>query len=215
MFIDSLIVGPYQTNCYIYGNEETKSAWIIDPGADADQIINIIEKRNVTPVSILLTHGHWDHIMGLPKLIETYPSLEIFIGEKDLNYLGKEGKDFINKHCFDLTFLQRFKDEINSLPKADYVLNGDEFLDDCKLKVIATPGHTPGGVCYYSAENNILFSGDTLFANSIGRCDLFGGDYQAIQKSLEKLMELDDEVIVLPGHGPRTSIKQEKNNPYF
>ncbi|MGD1818419.1 MAG: MBL fold metallo-hydrolase [Pleomorphochaeta sp.] len=215
MFIDSLIVGPYQTNCYIYGNEETKSAWIIDPGADADQIINIIEKRNVTPVSILLTHGHWDHIMGLPKLIETYPSLEIFIGEKDLNYLGKEGKDFINKHCFDLTFLQRFKNEINSLPKADYVLNGDEFLDDCKLKVIATPGHTPGGVCYYSAENNILFSGDTLFANSIGRCDLFGGDYQAIQKSLEKLMELDDEVIVLPGHGPRTSIKQEKNNPYF
>jgi glyoxylase-like metal-dependent hydrolase (beta-lactamase superfamily II) len=153
--------------------------------------------------------------MGLPKLIETYPSLEIFIGEKDLNYLGKEGKDFINKHCFDLTFLQRFKNEINSLPKADYVLNGDEFLDDCKLKVIATPGHTPGGVCYYSAENNILFSGDTLFANSIGRCDLFGGDYQAIQKSLEKLMELDDEVIVLPGHGPRTSIKQEKNNPYF
>ncbi len=215
MFIDSLIVGPYQTNCYIYGNEETESAWIIDPGADADQIINIIEKRNVTPVSILLTHGHWDHIMGLPKLIETYPSLEIFIGEKDLNYLGKEGKDFINKHCFDLTFLQRFKNEINSLPKADYVLNGDEFLDDCKLKVIATPGHTPGGVCYYSAENNILFSGDTLFANSIGRCDLFGGDYQAIQKSLEKLMELDDEVIVLPGHGPRTSIKQEKNNPYF
>ncbi len=215
MFIDSLIVGPYQTNCYIYGNEETESAWIIDPGADADQIINIIEKRNVTPVSILLTHGHWDHIMGLPKLIETYPSLEIFIGEKDLNYLGKKGKDFINKHCFDLTFLQRFKNEINSLPKADYVLNGDEFLDDCKLKVIATPGHTPGGVCYYSAENNILFSGDTLFANSIGRCDLFGGDYQAIQKSLEKLMELDDEVIVLPGHGPRTSIKQEKNNPYF
>ncbi|MGD1815862.1 MAG: MBL fold metallo-hydrolase [Pleomorphochaeta sp.] len=215
MFIDSLIVGPYQTNCYIYGNEETKSAWIIDPGADADKIIDIIEKRNVTPVSILLTHGHWDHIMGLPKLIETYPSLEIFIGEKDLNYLGKEGKDFINKYCFDLTFLQRFKNEINSLPKADYVLNGDEFLDDCKLQVIATPGHTPGGVCYYSAENNILFSGDTLFANSIGRCDLVGGDYQAIQQSLGKLMELDDEVIVLPGHGPRTSIKQEKNNPYF
>jgi len=215
MFIDSLIVGPYQTNCYIYGNEETKSAWIIDPGADADKIIDALNIRAVQPISILLTHGHWDHIMGLPKLVETYPSLEIFIGEEDSPYLGKDGKSFINKHCFDLTFLQSFKKEINTLPEADYTLKGGEFLDDCHFKVISTPGHTKGGVCYYNEENNILFSGDTLFANSIGRCDLFDGDYEVIQKSLNALMELDDDVIVLPGHGPKTSIKQERNNPYF
>jgi glyoxylase-like metal-dependent hydrolase (beta-lactamase superfamily II) len=215
MFIDSLIVGPYQTNCYIYGNEETKSAWIIDPGADADKIINSLKKRDVMPVSVLLTHGHWDHIMGLVKLVETYPSLEIFVGKKDLCYLGKEGKAYINKYCFDLTFLQSFKDEINNLPEADYTLNGGEYLDDCHFKVIATPGHTPGGVCYLDEENNILFSGDTLFANSIGRCDLEGGSYSEIQDSLKKLMKLNDAVIVLPGHGPKTSIKAERNNPYF
>ena len=215
MFVDTLIVGPYQTNCYIYGNEETKSAWIIDPGAEADKIISSLKKRDVEPVSVLLTHGHWDHIMGLPKLIENYPSLEIFIGDKDSCYLGKEGGVFIKEHCFDLTFLQSFKAEINNLPEADYKLKGGEFLDDCKLKVIATPGHSPGCVCYYSEENNILFSGDTLFANSIGRCDLIGGNYKEMQESLKTLMELDEESIVLPGHGPTTSIKQEKNNPYF
>jgi len=215
MFIDSLIVGPYQTNCYIYGNEETKSAWIIDPGANADKIISTLKKREVKPVSVLLTHGHWDHIMGLPKLVEKYPSIEIFIGEKDLNYLGSKGKNFIKEHCFDLTFLQSFEKEIESLPEFDYLLKDNDFLDDCKFKVITTPGHTPGGVCYYNEENNILFSGDTLFASSIGRWDLYGGNYNELIQSLEKIMKLDDEVIVLPGHGPKTSIKQEKNNPYF
>lgn len=215
MFIERIVVGPYQTNCYILGEEETQSAWIIDPGADAERIIEILNSRNVYPGSVLLTHSHWDHTLALPQLIKHYPNLEIVVGENDAKYLGKEAKENIKKDCFDQTFLQKFEKEIESLPEPSMLLRGRQFLQDCKLWVIPSPGHTPGGVCYYSEEGNFLFSGDTLFAQSIGRTDLPGGDYFEIITSCRTLLELEDNVDVLPGHGPATTILNERTNPYL
>lgn len=215
MFIDRIVVGPYQTNCYILGNEDTQSAWIIDPGADAERIIDTINKHKVYPGAILLTHSHWDHITAIPKLIEEYPNLEIVVGEKDAKYLGKQGKTNIKKDCFDQTFLQMFDKEISCLPEPTMLIKEKQFLQDCRLWVIETPGHTPGGVCYYSEEGSFLFSGDTLFAQSIGRTDFPGGSYSDIVSSCRKLMELDDDINVLPGHGPATTIRDERTNPYF
>lgn len=215
MFIERLVVGPYQTNCYILGEEETQSAWIIDPGAEAASIIEVLKSRNVYPGSVLLTHGHWDHITALPELVKEYPNLEIVIGADDAKYLGEKGKINIEKDCTDKTFLQKFESELSSLPEPSILLKGRQFLQDCKLWVIPTPGHTPGGICYYSEKGNFLFSGDTLFAQSVGRTDFPGGSYKDIVKSCQSLMDLDNDVTVLPGHGPTTTIMAERSNPYF
>ncbi|MCK9189956.1 MAG: MBL fold metallo-hydrolase [Sphaerochaetaceae bacterium] len=215
MFIERLVVGPYETNCYILGEEETGSAWIIDPGAEAASIIEVLESRHVYPGSVLLTHGHWDHITALPELVKKYPELEIVVGADDAKYLGAKGKTNIQKDCSDKTFLQVFDKAFSSLPEPSILLRGRQYLQDCKLWAIPTPGHTPGGICYYSEEGNFLFSGDTLFAQSIGRTDFPGGSYEDIVKSCRSLMDLDDSVNVLPGHGPATTIRAERTNPYF
>ncbi|MGH4036604.1 MAG: MBL fold metallo-hydrolase [Sphaerochaeta sp.] len=215
MFIERLVVGPYETNCYILGEEETGSAWIIDPGAEAASIIEVLESRHVYPGSVLLTHGHWDHITALPELVKKYPELEIVVGADDAKYLGAKGKTNIQKDCTDKTFLQVFDKAFSSLPEPSILLRGRQYLQDCKLWAIPTPGHTPGGICYYSEEGNFLFSGDTLFAQSIGRTDFPGGSYEDIVKSCKSLMDLDDSVNVLPGHGPATTIRAERTNPYF
>ncbi|MCH3916749.1 MAG: MBL fold metallo-hydrolase [Spirochaetia bacterium] len=215
MFIEQLVVGPYQTNCYILGEEKTKSAWIIDPGAEAEAIISKIEEREVLPVAVLLTHAHWDHITALPALVKEYGELEIFVGENDRNYLGKGSYAFIKKACNDNSFLNMFDKQLSMLPDPTTLLSGRQFLQDCRLLAIPSPGHTPGGFCYYSEEGQFIFTGDTLFAGSIGRTDLYGGDYQAMLRSCMTLMDLEDDVQVLPGHGPQTTIGRERRyNPY-
>jgi glyoxylase-like metal-dependent hydrolase (beta-lactamase superfamily II) len=215
MFIERLVVGPYQTNCYILGEEATQSAWIIDPGAEAASIIEVLKSRNVYPGSVLLTHGHWDHITALPELVQEYPNLEIVVGADDAKYLGAKGRDNIIRDCPDRTFLQEFDKAFSKMPEPSILLREETELQDCNLRVILTPGHTPGGVCYYSERGNFLFSGDTLFAHSIGRTDLAGGSTSDLITSCRKLMELDDDVAVLPGHGPQTTIYEERSNPYF
>jgi hydroxyacylglutathione hydrolase len=215
MFVERVVVGPYQTNCYILGQDETSSCWIIDPGNDPEAIISCIKKHQVNPVAVLLTHTHWDHITALPAIRKAYPEVEILVGREDANFLGKNAYRHFSETITDRTFLDAYKEQLQLLPEPTTLLDDGQMLDDCHMRVIHTPGHTPGGVCFFHEKGAFLFSGDTLFAGGIGRTDLYGGSYTEIIASLKKLMELPGETRVLPGHGPSTTIAEEQaNNPY-
>jgi len=215
MFVERLVVGPYQTNCYIFGDEETSSAWIIDPGSDESVIIRRLEKRNVTPVAILLTHTHWDHITALGGLKKHWPELEILVSKEDSLYLGPQGYNNLKQVCFDKSFWDRYEAQLGNLPRPTAYLHDGQLLQDSHLSVLATPGHTPGGLCFYHEEGQFLFTGDTLFAGSIGRTDLQGGSYPLIRESCKRLLTLPEEVQILPGHGPASTIAREQHNPYL
>ncbi|MGH0052253.1 MAG: MBL fold metallo-hydrolase, partial [Sphaerochaetaceae bacterium] len=188
------------------------SAWIIDPGNEGQKIINRITQRQLTPVAILLTHTHWDHITAMGALIERWPGLEVLASEEDAPALSYER---IKQDCFDKSFLQRYDEELQRLPKVTGLLSDGQYLQDSHLLVLHTPGHTKGGLCFYQEEGQFIFTGDTLFAGSIGRTDLEGGSYLAIAASCKRLLELPDEVQILPGHGPKSTIKDEHHNPFL
>lgn len=215
MFVQRLVTGPYQTNCYLIGDEQTLSAWIIDPGNDASLIIEEIERRTVTPVAILFTHTHWDHITASGPLVKRYPTLEVLASEADSPMLGKSGYERLREVCFDRRFLALYDQDLSQLPEPTGFLTDGQYLEDSRLSVIATPGHTPGGLCFYHKEGQFLLSGDTLFAGGIGRTDLEGGSMEELLASCAKLLQLPDEVQVLPGHGPTTTIAAERENPFF
>ncbi len=212
MIVERLVVGPYQTNCYIMGNEETSSAWIIDPGNDGERIIDRITERNLTPVAILLTHTHWDHIAAVGILKQKWPRLELLVSEEEADALSYEQ---VQRSCFDKSFLQMYDHALQLLPKASGYLSHEQLLQDSHLLVIHTPGHTKGGVCLYHEEGQFIFTGDTLFAGSIGRTDLEGGSYSEIIASCKRLLKLPPEVLVLPGHGPSSTIEREQTNPFL
>lgn len=215
MFVQRLVTGPYQTNCYLIGDEEILSAWIIDPGNDANLIIEEIERRNVTPVAILFTHTHWDHIAASGPLVKHYPTLEVLVSEADAPMLGRSGYERLLEVCFDRRFLALYDKDLALLPEPTGFLTDGQYLEDSRLSVIATPGHTPGGLCFYHTEGQFLLSGDTLFAGGVGRTDLEGGSMEELRASCAKLLQLPGEVQVLPGHGPTTTIAAERENPFL
>ena len=202
-------VGGFGVNCSILS--ENGKAWIVDPGQEADRIADLLAEKGLEPAAILLTHAHFDHIGGIPGLIERFPDLPVCVHEKDMPMIGHP---------------------LNQLPPeyASFVrpktLRGLESLEGLEgLEVIETPGHTPGGVCYYfpnfqtsqtSKPLHLLLSGDTLFAGSVGRTDLPGGDMATLMDSLQKLTVLPDDTLVIPGHGMHTTIAAEKRgNPFL
>lgn len=198
-----LTVGPLQENCYIVYNKENECV-IIDPGYESQRIIDTIEKEKLKPLYILLTHGHIDHIGAVKDLKDKY-GIFVYIHNKDKDMLEKPNKNSASLYGMS----------VNGA-KVDYFVkegNDIKFSDD-SFKVIETPGHTGGGVCY--KLDNILFSGDTLFLGSIGRYDFPESSGLDLMNSLKKLTLLDKDTIVLPGHGPETSIEYELNyNPYL
>lgn len=206
MKINQYVVGEVQTNCYIIINEETNECLIVDPGASANQLASRINADNLKPVAILLTHGHFDHAgasRGLAKMFD----ISIYAHEAEEDTL----KDSRKNVSWMVGRAESYSADI-------YVNESEELnLAGFSIQVLHTPGHTEGGCCYYFKEEGVLFSGDTLFAESVGRTDFPGGSMSQLVRSIrEKLMVLPDETMVYPGHNDSTTIKTERNyNPYL
>ena len=201
MQIKSFMVGHLGTNCYLVYDEESKEAMLIDPGAFSGDIESEIEENELSLKYIVLTHGHFDHVLGVDKYLDKYPNAEYIASEADV-YLLEKAK-----------------------PKR-YLKDGDVInLGELSFKVIETPGHTKGGLSYYIPYDvslggepftGIVFTGDTLFNTSIGRTDMDGGNFSQLIGSIKnELFALPDETLVLPGHMDPTTIGHEKsNNPF-
>jgi glyoxylase-like metal-dependent hydrolase (beta-lactamase superfamily II) len=208
MMVKTFIVGAFSTNCYVTGCEQTREAILIDPGFDnsfeAEKIFKFIDENNLKLKFIVNTHGHIDHVCGNGRAKEKY-NVPILIHEHDAYMLGKVSKQ--------MAIFFGFK---GSSPPADVVLRDGNLVEFGKivLKVMHTPGHTRGSISLIGVKE--VFSGDTLFCGSIGRTDFPDGSESDMQLSLKKLMYLPDNFIVYPGHGPQTTIGEEKNsNPFL
>lgn len=212
MKINHYVVGMVQTNCYIVINDETKECFIIDPGASGKQLAEKIRKDNLTPVAVLLTHGHFDHAGAAKTLAEEF-DIKIYAHEAEADTLHNPEKN--------VSWMVNCKESY----EADEFLKDEEVitLAGFEIKVLHTPGHTEGGCCYYIADEGVIFTGDTLFAQSVGRTDFPGGSMSQIVRSIqEKLMTLNEagnlesDIMVYPGHNDPTTIETERmENPYL
>lgn len=207
MKIQLFVENPIQTNCWVVIDEESNEAIIIDLGGGYSKMKSYIKEQGANLKAILCTHGHFDHIMGIPKMQEGTDNIPVLMNEKD-----KLFAENIN----DMLELFGFENKYPPVKITQYIdENSNIYIGNHKIQVIETPGHTQGGVCF--KIDNLLFSGDTLFAGQIGRCDLPGGNYNELINSLKtKLAPLEGDILVYPGHGPSTTLKREKlYNPYF
>ncbi len=204
--VEQYVVGSVQTNCYFAINDDTKEMLIVDPGASAAKLAEIMEEEKLNPVAILLTHGHFDHAGGAEELAEHF-HIPIYAEEHEketletpgLNLSGWEGKE----RAFHADRYLRDEQEID--------------LAGFHIRVLFTPGHTVGGCCYFFAYQNAVFAGDTLFAQSVGRTDFPKGSASQLLRAIkEKLMALPDDVTVYTGHNDITTIGTERMyNPYL
>ncbi|NOX97260.1 MAG: MBL fold metallo-hydrolase [Nitrospirae bacterium] len=206
MFLKRLVVGPLESNCYLVADEETKEGIIVDPGEEGERVLKAMRQEGIVPRYLINTHGHIDHIGANGYLKERIEGIKLGIHEADARMLINATDNLSNFSGTGLTS-----------PPADFFLKeGDEIkAGGICLKIIHTPGHTLGGICLLGEGE--IFTGDTLFAGSVGRTDLPGGSREQLMQSLkEKLMVLPEETVVHPGHGEPSTIGREKTtNPFL
>lgn len=202
MQIINLFPGSYGSNCYLV--EEGGHALIVDPSASAAAILRRLQEDGCVPDGILLTHGHFDHITSIDTLRRAEPDLRVFIHEADAPMLT-DGK----KNAFSLFFGQD-----RAWQEADVLLrDGDRItVGGMDLLVLHTPGHSPGSICLLCREEGILITGDTLFADNIGRCDLWEGSYGVMRQTLQSLRSLEGDLTIYPGHGGTNTLSKALDN---
>lgn len=205
LVVEHLVVGPLQSNCFIVGNETSGEAVVIDPGGDGDMIMAAVRRRQWKVVAVLNTHAHFDHT-GANEFVVRETGAPLMVPRGDAGHLSQA---HLAANIYGLSSDQS--------PQADRILDeGDVIpLGAEEILVLSTPGHTAGGASFLTAAG--VFTGDALFAGSIGRTDLPGGDYETLISSIrEKILSLPDDTPVYPGHGPETTIGREKTeNLYF
>ena len=209
MKINRLILGAYETNCYVLRNcEAAKDCLIVDAGLGEGKLIKFLQEHKLNPVALVLTHGHIDHIAGADALRAEFPDIKVYIHKLDAGMLAEPH-----------TNLSAMTGESFSIEPVEFSLEENDVVERAgvKLSVLHTPGHTPGGICLYSKDEEIVFTDDALFADSIGRTDFPNGSMSQLLKSIkEKLFTLPDKTKVYPGHGPITTIAHEKaHNPFL
>ncbi len=206
MIIETLTVGPVQANCYVVGCEKNGAGIIIDPGDEASRILQAVQSHGLKITHILLTHAHFDHFIAAKAVVEA-TGAPLALHPDDLPLLQAGG----GATMFGLPMPAIHNPEI-WLSENDTITCGT-----LNFRVLHTPGHAPGHVCFFEPDAGVIFDGDVLFAGSIGRTDLPGGDYETLMDSIaHKLMTLPDETTIYPGHGPRTTIGAERvSNPFL
>ncbi|MHC4363105.1 MAG: MBL fold metallo-hydrolase [Planctomycetota bacterium] len=209
MKVDRLILGAFETNCYVLRQgPDATDCLIIDAGLGAGEPEDFLQENGLSPAGVLLTHGHADHIAGVPALRKSFPDVQVHIHKLDAEMLTG-GKDNLSELAGIL---------LRTEP-AEFVLEEGDIIEQVgiRLHVLHTPGHTPGGISLYSKDERIVFAGDALFAGSIGRTDFPGGSTSQLLNSIrQKLFTLPDETLVYPGHGATTTIAREKaHNPFL
>jgi hydroxyacylglutathione hydrolase len=203
MNIDTIVVGPLQVNCYIVYAEGSNDAIVVDPGEEAEKIIGLIEDRKVKVSRIVCTHAHFDHVGAVTKLKEkTGAAVMLHKGDLDI-YMRADKQGALWGFCTE-----------QPPPPDMFILEGDEIaVGGFRLKVLHTPGHSPGGICLYS--EGLVFTGDTIFAGSVGRTDFPGGSLTELKKSFARIIALPPETRIFSGHGPMTTVKNEKEDNFF
>ena len=207
MILEALTVGPFQENCYVIGDEGTGAGALVDPGDEAARIALAVEQTGLEIDRILITHAHIDHVGAVAALVDEYacPVLMHAEAEPMLQQLPTQAM------MMGLRF--------GKVPTVDRHIEDEEVLEvgALRLRALYTPGHAPGHLAFYVEGEGLVFSGDALFAGSVGRTDLFGGDTDLLMRSInERLMTLPDETRVYSGHGPQTTIGDERaHNPFL